>query len=199
MHNQIKEYVSNLFANYLESQMSLADDLPESIALAAQKMVQCLLQDGKILVCGNGASAANALHFSTALIYQYTVERPALPAIVLSQDFTMLSTISSSGEYAQVFSRQIQALGCDKDLLVILTTSGDSNSLIHAVDAAKERGMDIVVLSGRNGGMLSNHLGPEDFQLLVKLDHPARIRETHLFILHCLCDLIDQSLFGALV
>jgi D-sedoheptulose 7-phosphate isomerase len=198
MHSKIEEYVHQLFANYLESQMSLADYLPESIALAAQKIVQCLLQDGKLLVCGNGASAANALHFSTALIHQYTVERPALPAIVLSQDFTMLSTSANSGEYAQVFSRQIQALGCERDLLIILTTSGDSSSLIHAVDAAKERGMDIVTLSGKSGGMLSNHLGPDDLEILVKLDHPARIRETHLFILHCLCDLIDQSLFGAL-
>ena len=192
MANSLEEYAQQLFAQYLESQMSLADYLPWQLAEAAKKMVGCLLQDGKILICGHGASAANALHFSTALIHQYGVERPPLPAIVLSPD------VSVSTEQTQVFSRQIQALGQTNDLLLILTTTGDSNSLIHAVDAAKERGMDIVTLSGKNGGMLSNHLGPEDLQIQVKLDHAARIREAHLFILHGLCDLIDQSLFGAI-
>lgn len=195
--NMTEDYIRGLFANFLESQMSLADYLPALITSAAEKMVTCLLQDGKILVCGNGASAANALHFSTALIHQYTVERPPLPVVVLSQDFTMLSTSANLGEYAQVFARQIQALGNEKDLLIILTTSGDSTSLIQAMDAAKERGMSIVILSGRNGGVLANHLGPEDLEIRVGLDHPARIRETHLFVLHCLCDLIDQALFGA--
>lgn len=191
------DYIRGLFANYLESQMSLADYLPALMTDAAEKLVACLLQDGKILVCGNGASAANALHFSTALIHQYNVERPPLPVIVLSQDFTMLSTSANMGEYAQVFARQIQALGSEKDLLIILTTSGDSTSLIQAMDAAKERGMSVVILSGKNGGVLANHLGPEDLEIRVSLDNPARIRETHLFVLHCLCDLIDQALFGA--
>lgn len=188
--NQLAEYVHNLFASYLESQMSLADYLPEKISLAAQKIVECLLQDGKVIVCGNGASATNAQHFTTALINQYVVERPALPAICLAQDMNI--------EAAQIFSRQIHALGSERDLLIILTTSGDASCLIQAVDAAKERGMDILTLSGKTGGILSNHLGPDDLEILVKLDHQARIRETHLFILHCLCDLIDQSLFGAM-
>jgi D-sedoheptulose 7-phosphate isomerase len=196
--NTYKDYVSSLFADYLESQMSLADDLPDKIAQAANKMVHCLLEDGKIFVCSNGASTANALHFSHALMHQYMVERPALPVILINQDPTILSTSANMGEYAHVFSRQIQALSNEKDLLVILTTTGDSNSLVHAIDAAKERGMDILVLSGPHGGILSNHLGPEDIEIKVALNHPARIRETHLFILHCFCDLIDQALFGAL-
>ena len=193
-----KDYVSGLFANYLESQMSLADDLPDKIAQAAHKMVQCLLGDGKIFICSNGASTANALHFSHALMHQYMGERPALPVILLNQDPTLLSTFANMGEYAHVFSRQIQALSNDKDLLVILTTTGDSNSLVHAIDSAKDIGMDIVVLSGPHGGILFNHLGPEDVEIKVALNHPARIRETHLFVLHCFCDLIDQALFGAM-
>ncbi|NBX85317.1 MAG: SIS domain-containing protein [Gammaproteobacteria bacterium] len=191
MHNPTEDYIRTLLANNLESQMSIADDLPTMIDSGAQKIVHCLLQDGKLLVCGIGASAANALHFSTALIHEYTVERPALPAIVLAQDLTF------NDDNAQIFARQIQALGTEKDLLLILTTTGDSNSLINAVHAAKEREMDILVLSGRNGGILSNHLGPEDLEIRVSLHHPARIREMHLFILHCFCDLIDQALFGA--
>lgn len=196
--NTYKDYVSTLFANYLESQMSLADDLPEYIAQAASKMVQCLLEDGKILMCANGASIANALHFSHALMHQYMVERPALPIILLHQDPTILSTSANMGEYAHVFARQIQALACEKDLLVILTTTGDSNNLVQAIDAAKERNIDVVVLSGSHGGILSNHLGPEDLEIKIALNHPARIRETHLFILHCFCDLINQALFGAI-
>lgn len=191
MHNPTQDYIRTLLANNLESQMSIADDLPTMIDSGAQKIVNCLLQDGKLLVCGIGASAANALHFSTALIHEYTVERPALPAVVLAQDLTF------NDDNAQIFARQIQALGTEKDLLLILTTTGDSNSLINAVHAAKEREMDILVLSGRNGGILSNHLGPEDLEIRVSLHHPARIREMHLFILHCFCDLIDQALFGA--
>jgi D-sedoheptulose 7-phosphate isomerase len=195
--NTFEDYIRTVFANHLESQMSLADYLPDQINQAANKIVQCLLNDGKILMCANGASSANALHFSHALLQQYMVERPALPIILLSQDIGVLSTAAKIGEYAHVFSRQIHALGNEKDLLMILTTSDDSNSLIHAIDAAKEKGMDIIVLSGPNTGVLSNHIGPEDYQIKVSLNHPARIRETHLFILHCLCDLIDQSLFGS--
>ena len=191
-----QDYLRGLFAEKIESKMQLADYLPELICQAADKLVQCLLHDGKILICGNGASSANALHFSSALIHQYLVERPALPVIVLSHDCTVLSTSANMGEYAQVFARQIQALGNEKDLLLILTTNGDSNSLIHAVEAAKEREMDVVILSGHHGGILTNHLGPDDVEIRVSLHHPARIREMHLFILHCFCDLIDQALFG---
>lgn len=191
------DYIRTIFANHLESQMSLADYLPDQIAEAANKIAQCILDDGKILVCANGASIANALHFSHALMQQYMVELPALPVILLAQDQTILSTSANMGEYAHVFSRQIQALGNEKDLLIILTTSDDSNSLVYAIDAAKEKGLDVVLLSGPNTGVLSNHIGPEDFQIRVTLNHPARIRETHLFILHCFCDLIDQALFGA--
>lgn len=189
--NSMEDYIKTLFANNLESQMGVADEIPEAISNGAQKIVSCLLQDGKLLVCGIGASAANALHFSTALIHEYMVERPALPAIVLAQDLTF------NDDNSQIFARQIQALGTEKDLLLILTTTGESNSLIQAVQAAKEREMDILVLSGRNGGILSNHLGPEDLEIRLSLHHPARIREMHLFILHCFCDLIDQALFGA--
>lgn len=196
MNHHPEDFVRGLYAEYLELQMSLADYLPEKISSASQKLVNCLLQDGKILICGNGASSANALHFSTALIHQYKVERPALPVIVLSHDCTVLSTSANIGEYAHVFSRQIQALGGEKDLLLILTTNGDSNSLIHAVDTAKERGMEAIVLNGHHGGILSNHLGPKDLEIRVAIPHAARIREIHLFILHCFCELIDHALFG---
>ncbi len=98
--------------------------------------------------------------------------------------------------YSQIFARQIQALGQEQDVLLLLTTSGNSDSILQALQAANERGMDSITLSGRDGGVLANHLGPEDIELRVASDNAARIRELHLFILHCFCDLIDQSLFG---
>jgi D-sedoheptulose 7-phosphate isomerase len=191
MH-ETEEQIRALFAHHLETHMSLADYLPVSIRIISEKMVQCLLQDGKILVCGIGASAANALHFSNAFIDNYGAERPALPAIVLSETLS-----SHSQEHHQRFARQIQALGNEKDLLLILTTNGKSHSLMHALDAAKDKDMDIVVLNGQSGGLVSNHLGPEDLEIRISLEHPARIREIHLFILHSLCELIESALFGA--
>lgn len=189
--NDTEEYVRQLFAAQLERQMSLADYLPEVISIAGSKIVNALLNDGKIFICGKGSSYANALEFTNALIDQYLRERPALPVILLSDG---LST--QSLEQQQCFARQIQALGVEKDLLLILTTAGESTSLVHAMDAAKDKNIDIIILNGSHGGLISNHLGPEDFEIRVPLEHPAHIRETHLFILHCFCELIEQALFG---
>lgn len=192
----MEERVRHLFGVQIETKMAVADALSDSIAKAGQRLVNCLLSDGKILICGNGASSANCLHFSSAMLNHFEVERPSLPVVNLSADSICLSSFANEHHYAQVFARQIQALGQEQDVLVLLTTSGNSDSLIHALQAAKERGMDAIILSGRDGGVLANHLGPEDIELRVSSDNAARIRELHLFILHCFCDLIDQSLFS---
>ena len=137
--------------------------------------------------------------FTTAMLNHFDVERPPLPAISLSTDISVLTAVINEGHYDQVFARQIQALGQEGDVLLALSTSGNSNNILQAVNAANDRGMDTIALSGRDGGVLSNHLGPEDIDLRVLGDTSARIRETHLFILHCFCDLIDQSLFGQML
>lgn len=193
---QMEERVKHLFGVQIETKMAVADALSDSIAKAGQRLVNCLLSDGKILICGNGASAANCSHFSSAMLNHFEVERPSLPVFNLSADPICLSSFANEHHYAQVFARQIQALGQEHDVLLLLTTSGNSDSLIQAVQAANERGMDTIALSGRDGGVLANHLGPEDIELRVVTDNAARIRELHLFILHCFCDLIDQSLFS---
>ncbi|WP_131762259.1 D-sedoheptulose-7-phosphate isomerase [Legionella jamestowniensis] len=196
---QMEERIRQLFGNSIEAQISVADALSASIAKAGSKLVNCLLSDGKILLCGNGGSAANCLHFSAAMINHYEVERPSLPVIALTTDISCLTSVARDSHYDQVFARQIQALGQEGDLLLVLSTSGNSDNILQAVNAANDRGMDTIALSGRDGGLLANHLGPEDIELRVQADSAARIRETHLFILHCFCDLIDQSLFGQML
>ncbi|MDR3443359.1 MAG: SIS domain-containing protein [Legionella sp.] len=193
---QMEERVRHLFGVNIETKIALADALSESIARAGQRLVNCLLADGKILICGNGGSAANCMHFASAMFNHFEVERPSLPVFNLSADATSISSFANEHHYSQVFARQIQALGQENDILLLLTTSGNSDSMLDAHHAANERGMDTVALSGRDGGVLANHLGPEDIELRVASDNSARIREMHLFMLHCFCDLIDQSLFG---
>jgi len=133
------------------------------------------------------------------MLNHFDVERPPLPVITLSADVSVLTVLANEGHYDQVFARQIQAMGQQGDLLLALTTSGNSDSVLQAVHAANDRGMDTIALSGRDGGVLANHLGPEDIEVRVLGDTSAQIRETHLFILHCFCDLIDQSLFGQML
>jgi D-sedoheptulose 7-phosphate isomerase len=197
--SQMEERIKMLFANSIEAKLSLADILPEIIAKAGRKLVNCLLNDGKILVCGNGGSAANGLHFTAAMLNLFEIERPALPVITLASDPVILSSIAQHGHYDNVFARQIHALGQEKDILLILSASGNSSSLLQAINAANERNMDMIALNGHEGGILASHLGPEDIEIRVNSDNSARIREMHLFILHCFCDLIDQALFGQIL
>lgn len=192
----LEERVHHLFGVHIETTISAADALSDAITKAGQRLVQCLLNDGKILICGNGGSAANGMHFATAMMHHFEVERPSLPVFNLSADASCLSSFANEHHYEQVFARQIQALGQECDVLLLITTTGNADSMIHALHAANERGIDTVVLSGRDGGVLANHLGPEDIEIRVASDNAARIRELHLFILHCFCDLIDQSLFS---
>lgn len=192
----MEERIRHLFGVAIESKISIADTLTPAIAKAGTRLVNCLLNDGKILLCGNGGSAANCLHFSTAMLNHFDVDRPPLPVFALSCDVAIITSLASEGHYDQVFARQIQALAQENDVLLVLTTTGNSDNLLHAVSAANDRGMDIIVLGGRDGGILSNHLGPEDMELTIPGETSALIREIHLFILHCFCDLIDQSLFG---
>lgn len=197
--SQTEERVRQLFGVSIETMMGIADMLSTTIAKAGTRLVNCLLNNGKILVCGNGGSAANCLHFSTAMINQFEVERPPLPVIALTSDLGLITSIANESHHDHVFARQIQALGQEGDVLLAVTTSGNADSILHAVNAANDRGMDTIVLSGRDGGVIASHLGPEDIELRVTADNDARIHEAHLFIMHCFCDLIDQSLFGQLL
>lgn len=192
----MEERVKYLFGISIESKMHIADMMSGHIARAGQKLVDCLLNDGKLFLCGNGGSNANCLHFSAAMMNHFEVERPPLPVIALSTDVGALTSVTQESHYDQVFARQLQALGRENDTLITLSTSPHTDSLLHAVNAAHDQGMDVIALTGPHAGVLSNHLGPEDIELNVPGEQEARIREMHLFILHCFCDLIDQALFN---
>ncbi len=196
---QMEERVRHLFGVNIEAKIATADVLSDSIVKAAQRLVYCLLNEGTIFICGNGGSSANCMHFSLSLINHFEVERPSLPVINLSSDLGTLSSFANENHYNEAFARQLQALGKAQDVLILLTTTGNTDSILQALRAANECGMDSIALSGRDGGILANHLGPDDIELRVISDNSARIREIHLFILHCFCDLIDQSLFGQML
>jgi len=191
--------VRQLFNASIEAHIAAADALPDMITEAGTRLTDSLLNNGKIFVCGNGGSLANALHFSTALLNHFEVERPALPVFVLGTDMAITTSLLHDGHVEHVFSRPLQALGHSGDVLLLLSTSNQTMNLVHAVDAAHERGMDVILLGASERGVLGNHLGPNDMEIAVPGDSPARVREIHLFVLHCFCDLIDRSLFGQMM
>lgn len=192
----LEEKVRNLFGLDIEFKISIVDNIASDIAKAAQRLVDSLLSDGKIFICGNGGSAANSIHFSNALLNYYDVERPPLPVINLTTDSGFITAVVNEGDHDQLYARQIQALGHSKDVLIVLSTTGDANTLLEAIDAAHDCDMDVITLNGKDGGLLANHLGPEDIEIRISHESSAKIRELHLLILHCFCDLIDRSLFG---
>lgn len=195
----MEDRVRFLFGASIEAKIAVVDALSPTIARAGQRLVDCLLNGGKVLLCGGGGSAANCLHFSTAMINGFEMERPPLPVIALTRDLCALTVMSHDSHYDQVFARQIETLGHDGDILLVLSTSGSTNSILHAVGAAKSKEMDTIALNGRDGGILATHLGPEDIELRVQADSTMQIREIHLFILYCFCDLIEKALFGQML
>ncbi|MEW6611315.1 MAG: phosphoheptose isomerase [Pseudomonadota bacterium] len=195
--NQLSDRARASFLASAQTKLDCADLLAPVIAIAAERMASALLDGRKILVCGNGGSAADAQHFSSELLNRFELERPALPAIALTTDSSTLTSISNDYQYAQVFSRQIQALGQSGDLLLAISTSGNSPSITQAVEAAQEREMVVIALTGRDGGELARLAqGYGDVVICVPSQSTARIQEVHLLVLHCLCDLIDQQLLG---
>ncbi len=196
---QMEDRVRQLFGLSIEAKMAAADVLTDVIGRAAMRLVNCLLNDGKILLCGNGGSAAGCLYFSSSMLNHFEVERPSLPVMTLTSDAASLTALASESKYEQIFAKQINAFGHADDVLIILTTTGNASSTLNALKAAHSRGMDTIVLTGGDGGMLANHLGPEDIEVRVSSGNAARIREIHVFILHCFCDLIDNNLFGQML
>ena len=170
--------------------------LAKPIAEASQAMVNCLMNDGKILICGNGGSAADSQHFAAELINRFEVERPGLAAIALTTDSSVLTSIANDYDFNQVFSKQVRALGLPRDSLLAISTSGSSANVVAAIHAAHERNMRVVALVGRDGGAMAAALRPDDVLICVNAQSTARIQEVHLLSLHCLCDVIDYLLLG---
>ncbi|MBY0544220.1 MAG: phosphoheptose isomerase [Gammaproteobacteria bacterium] len=193
---KLTDRIHQHFTDSIQTKIAAADMLPELIAQGSTVMVQALLDGHKILSCGNGGSAADAQHFSSELLNRFEAERPSLPAMALSTDSSTITSIANDYSYQEIFSKQIQGLGQAGDVLLAISTSGNSRNIIQAIHAAHERGMRVVALTGRNGGEMTGVLDNNDVEIRVPAESTARIQETHLLLIHCLCDLIDYQLFG---
>lgn len=184
------------FHDSINTKQAAADLLAEPLATAAQMITQCLLGGGKILSCGNGGSAGDAQHFSSEMLNRFEMERPGLPAVALTTDSSTLTSIANDYSYDQVFSKQVSALGQQGDILLAISTSGNSTNVNRAIEAAHEREMQVIALSGKQGGEMASALTADDVEIRVPSDSTARIQEVHLLAIHCICDLVDHQLLG---
>lgn len=194
---QAHDRVAQNFHDSIRSlQMALDQSIP-AIIHAAESMARCLREDGKILCCGNGGSAAAAQHFSSELLNRFEMERPGLPALALTTDSSTLTSIANDYDYREVFAKQTRAIGRPGDVLFALTTSGNSANIATAIQAAQQCQMRVVALTGRDGGEAGGLLRESDVEIRIPAQTTSRIQEVHLLVSHCLCDLIDQYLFNS--
>ena len=192
----IQEQVIALFDASIETKHAAKETLADPIAAAVERMTAAFKAGNKILSCGNGGSAADAQHFSAELVCRFERERPGLPAVALTTDSSALTAISNDYHYDEVFARQVNALGQPGDVLFAISTSGNSANVIRAIEAAHEKGLTVVALTGRDGGKISDLLKDNDVEIRVPSNSTARIQEVHLLTIHCLCHQIDEVLFG---
>lgn len=196
MMNNITERIRSNFTDSIQTKINSADAIINIIAEASEEIVQALLEGHKILSCGNGGSACDALHFSSEMLNRFRHERPGLPAIALSADIPTLTAIANDYHFSDIFAKQIRALGQQGDLLLAISTSGNSANVINAVKAAHDKNMGVIALTGHDGGKMADHLQGRDIEIRVPAFDTARIQETHLLVIHCICDIVDFRLFG---
>lgn len=188
--------ISQQFADSAQTKLQAVELLAAPIAEAIETMVRCLMNNGKIMACGNGGSAADSQHFAAELLNRFEKERPGLAAMALTTDASTLTSIANDYDFVQIFSKQVRALGQPGDVLLAISTSGNSPNVIDAIAAAHDRDVRVVALTGKNGGRMAGLLREGDVHLCVPAERTARIQEVHLLVLHCLCDGIDCMLLG---
>jgi D-sedoheptulose 7-phosphate isomerase len=189
--------VKDHFAESIATKQAAVAEISQAVVNGGQLMSQSLLDDGKILSCGNGGSAGDAQHFSSELLNRFEMERPGLPAMALTTDSSTITSIANDYAYEDIFAKQIRALGRQSDVLLAISTSGNSENVCRAIVAAHEREMKVVALTGRDGGRMADLLDESDVEIRVPATRTARIQEVHLVVIHCLCDLIDTTLLGS--
>jgi len=188
--------ISDHFSDSAQAKLDAIDVLAPAIAAAAELMVACLLADGKILACGNGGSAADAQHFAAELVGRFEMERQGLSAIALTTDSSIMTALSNDYGYKAIFDKQVRALGKPGDVLLAISTSGNSANVIEAIHAAHDNDLHVVALTGKGGGEMAELLRDTDVHICVPSERTARIQEVHLLTIHCLCDGIDCLLLG---
>lgn len=192
----MQERIKQHFQASAELKLQSMEALSPLIAEAALLISRQLLAERKVLSCGNGGSAGDAQHFSSEMLNRFERERPGLPAMALTTDTSTLTSIANDYHYDEVFAKQVRALGQAGDVLLAISTSGNSANVVQAITAAHERGMHVVALTGKDGGAMGQLTRDEDVEIRVPSDSTARTQEVHLLVIHCLCDLIDSQLFG---
>ncbi|MBK9521831.1 MAG: phosphoheptose isomerase [Rhodocyclaceae bacterium] len=192
----LQERIAGQFNRSIETKRVALTQMAPSIEAAIHAMVECLHGDGKIMACGNGGSAADSQHFAAELLNRFEREREPLAAIALTTDTSTLTSIANDYRYEEVFSKQIKALGRRGDILLAISTSGNSPNVMEAIAVAHAKGVRVVALTGKGGGKMTNLLNDHDIHLCVPADSTARIQEVHLLTLHCLCDGIDSLMLG---
>lgn len=192
----LEQRIQQHFIDSADLKYQAAPLLSKPIADAVQALLACITSGGKVLSCGNGGSAADAQHFSAEFVGRFERERPELAAVALTTDTSILTAIANDYDFTSIFSRQVRALGQPGDVLLAITTSGNSANVLAAIDAAHERDMVVIGLSGRNGGKMAQVLRDTDVHICVPHERTARIQEVHLLTLHCLCDAVDTLLLG---
>lgn len=191
-----QDRIKQHFQHAIETKQQAMKTIIDPISYAGELMAQAILNEHKILSCGNGGSAGDAQHFSAELLNRFERERPALPAIALTTDSSTLTSIANDYNYDDVFAKQLKALGQPNDVLLAISTSGNSSNVSKAIHAAHQRELQVVALTGRSGGEIASLLNTQDIEIRVPAETTSRIQEIHLLIIHCICDLIDHKLFG---
>lgn len=186
--------VHNHFKESIETKLLSLEEIAEHIVSAGKIMSNAISNGGKILCCGNGGSAADAQHFSSELLNRFEMERSGLAALTLTADSSTLTSIANDNGYKKIFSNQIYALGKKQDVLLSISTSGNSKNIIDAINAAHDCNMQVIMLTGKDGGQITKLAKENDIEIRVKSERTARIQEVHIVVIHCLCDLIDLEL-----
>lgn len=190
------EHIKTTFYESIKLKDAVAKTSSQTIVEAGEMLAKCFRDGGKVLSCGNGGSACDAQHFNAEILNRFQIERDGLPAVALTADVAVLTAIANDYGYQNVFARQIKALGEEGDVLLAISTSGNSQSIVQAILKAHECGMRVIALTGNDGGAIVNVLDGTDIEIRVPSKATPRIQEMHILIIHCLCDLVDQLLFG---
>jgi D-sedoheptulose 7-phosphate isomerase len=184
------------FDEGIELRRRMAETLPAQIARAGEALAAALKSGRKALACGNGGSAADSQHFAAEIVGRFERERPGMPAIALTVDTSAITAIANDYDFDRVFSKQVEALGQPGDVLLAISTSGNSKNVMEAVKAAQEKAMVVIALTGRDGGAMARMLRAEDFHLNVAHPRTMRVQEIHLLVVHCLCEVVDNLIYG---
>jgi len=192
----LEQRIQQQFFDSADLKYAAAEILSRPIADAVQALVGCITAGGKVLACGNGGSASDAQHFAAEFIGRFERERPGLAAIALTTDSSILTAIGNDYDFDSIFAKQVQALGAPGDVLLAISTSGNSGNVLAAVTAAQAKDMTVIGLTGRNGGRMREALTDTDVHICVPHERTARIQEVHILVVHCLCDAVDLQLLG---